>query len=104
LADAIAALPGIEGGQSSDVTLDGVTGKHVAFTVPEHIDCAVNTFYLWYDDVAGPRWPTRVPSAFDVWIYDVGASRLLIESELPAGGTPAVREQMDQIVESIEFE
>jgi hypothetical protein len=104
MAAAIAALPGLEATEPSDVVVDDIPGKHVVFTVPEDIACPPSSFYLWFDDVEGPRWTSDLPSSWEVWIFDVGASRLFIESELLGGSDIEVQEEMAEIVSSINFD
>jgi hypothetical protein len=107
LAAAVAAIPGIElVSGPSEVTVGGYPAQHVAFSVPEDIGCAPDQFYLWEDlDTPGAaRYATQLGETFYIWIIDVNGAIVWIDGETyPTSGPDAARE-VQQIVDSIQFE
>lgn len=111
LANAVATLPGTElVSGPSDVVVGGRPAKHVSITIPESIDCAPNEFFLWYDDVrCGPddpcsRWASQIGEVNYVWIIETGGTHIWIEAETYPGAGPEVEQEIQQIIDSIQFE
>ena len=110
LAAAVAAIPGLETTGPTDVSVGGLPAKLVVITVPDDIGCAPDEFFLWYDreSCAGynpcPRWASQLGSTLRVWILDVDGRRLVLEAETYAGATPEIEQEIQRIIDSIEFE
>jgi len=109
LAAAVASIPGTDVvSPPSDVTVGGRPGKHVAITVPENAPCPAGDggFYLWYGDLAQgeTRFATRLGATYNVWIVDVAGTRLFIEAESMKGAKPAIGQEIQEIIDSIQFE
>jgi hypothetical protein len=111
IADLASAVSGIPGTQlvsgPSDVTVGGHRAKRTVITIPEDIDCSAASFKLWYDDgmgAGGSRWPTVVPSTMSVWIIDVDGALVWIDGETYKNTSPALEREMQQMIDSIEFE
>jgi hypothetical protein len=110
LAAAVAAIPGLETTGPTDVTVGGLPAKLVVVTIPDDIGCAPDDFFLWYDDgaCAGhdpcPRWASQLGQMIRVWIVDVDGRRLWLEAETWAGVTPEIEQELQQMVDSIQFE
>ena len=68
------------------------------------IGCKPEDFYLWDGPGESARYASQLPTTIRVWIIDVGGERIVIESELLAGATPELDQEIDQIVDSIRFE
>jgi hypothetical protein len=104
LATALATIPGtnlIDG--PSDVTVGGLPAHYVALSVREDIPCA-GAFYLWYDSDR-PSRAAPPGEAIRIWIVDYLRFhlRLWIEAETYAGTAPQLDQEIQQIVDSMEF-
>ncbi len=111
LAAAVAAIPGVDVVTGPvDVTLGGRPAKHVAITVPEDIACAPGQFYMWYDDVRcgndDPchRWATALGQTNRIWIVEVDGKHIWIEAETYKGASPDIDAEIQQMIDSIQFE
>jgi hypothetical protein len=106
LAAAVAAAPGTElVAGPSDATLGGRAAKHVVLIVRKDLRCDPGFFYTWEDVEAGALWPyTVVGVTIDVWIVDVGGTRLFIEAETTRQAGPELEREVQQIVGSIRFD
>jgi hypothetical protein len=110
LASAFATIPGTDATGPTDVTVGGLPAKLVVVTVPEDIGCAPNQFYLWYDDIAcgddAPcsRWASALGSTTRIWIVEVDGTRLTFEAETYEGASPELEQEIQQMIDSIQFE
>jgi hypothetical protein len=108
LAAAISSIPGTDlVSAPSDVTIGGHPAKLVSIRVPEDVDCSPNQFYLWYNEADGPaggRWPDALGDTIIVWIIDVDGTIVWIDGSASVNTTPALQEQMRQIIDSIRFD
>jgi hypothetical protein len=108
LAAAVSTVPGTElVSEPSEVTVGGYPAQHVVITVPEDIGCAPNAFNLWYDGAPPEelnRWATELNSTIYVWIIDVDGTIIWIDGETYATSSPEAAEELQQIVNSIQFE
>jgi hypothetical protein len=108
LAAAVSTVPGTDlVSGPSEVTVGGYPAQHVVLIVPEDIGCAPNSFYLWYDgdpslDELG-RYATATGYIY-VWIIDVGGTLVWIDGETYATSGPEAAQEVQQIVDSIQFE
>lgn len=111
LAVAISTAHGTNATEPSDVTVGGRPAKHMVLAVPEGIDCDPH-FYLWYDACGGVpsdaegcyRYATELGDTIRVWIVDVDGARLFIQADTRKGASPEVEQEIQQIVDSIQFE
>jgi len=107
LADAVAAMPGtdlVEG--PTDVTVGGYPAKHVVFTIRDDIGCPPDTFDLWYG-VGGSgnaRYASATGSTIRVWAIDVNGSIVWIDGETYKGAGAKLGVEIQQIIDSIQFE
>jgi hypothetical protein len=106
LAAAVAQVPGTDlVSGPSDATVGGYPAKHVVLTIPEDVDCNASSFYLWYAPTAElARYATELGSTIRVWIIDVDGTLVWIDGETYKGAGPDPRQEIQQIVDSIEFE
>ncbi len=108
LASAVSRIPGTQlVSGPSDVTVGGRLAKRIVIAIPEDIDCSAASFKLWYDDGMGPasgRWPTVLPSTMSIWIIDVDGTLVWIDGETYKNTSPALEGEMQQMIDSIEFE
>ena len=108
LASAVSRIPGTQlVSGPSDVTVGGRLAKRIVIAIPEDIDCSAASFKLWYDDGMGPasgRWPTVLPSTMSIWIIDVDGTLVWIDGETYKNTSPALEREMQQMIDSIEFE
>jgi hypothetical protein len=108
LAAAVSSIPGTDlVGGPVDVIIGGHAAKFVTIQVREDIACAPNEFFLWYREVDGSpegRWPDARGDTINVWIIDVDGTIVWIDGSWSVSTTPALHEEMLQIVDSIQFE
>jgi hypothetical protein len=107
LAAAVSKVPGIRllrGPES--VTVGGYPAQKLVITVPASVPCKAgpNGFHLWYSQVAGGRWATALDSTIYTWIIDVDGAIIWIDGETYKDSGPAVGQEVEQIVDSIQFE
>ena len=89
----------------SNVTLGGRPAKHVAVTVRENVGCDPGFFYTWRDVNGGALWPTTgVGDTIKVWIVDIDGTRLFIEAATTKQAVGGLKQEVEQIVESISFD
>jgi hypothetical protein len=108
-AAAVAAIPGLElVSPPSAVTVGGQPAQHVVMRVPETIGCTPNRFFLWYDaddPAAGNARHASAPGeTLYEWIIEVNGTIVWIDAETPAGSGPEAAREVQQIVDSIQFE
>jgi hypothetical protein len=109
LAAAVMKLPGIDVvAEPTGITIDGRPGQYVAFAIREDIDCDPHEFYLWYDESTGGasggwRWAAALGALHRVWIIDVDGKVVWIDSETFKGAKPELDQEIQQIIESIQF-
>lgn len=109
LAAAISSIPGTDlVGGPSGVTIGGHPAQLVTIQVREDVDCAAQEFFLWYREAEGPeagaRWPDQLGDTINTWIIDVDGTIVWIDGSWSVNTTPALHEEMLQIVDSIQFE
>jgi hypothetical protein len=109
LAAAISSIPGTDliGGPSG-VTVGGYPAQLVTIQVREDVECTAQEFFLWYREAEGPdagaRWPDQLGDTINTWIIDVDGTIVWIDGSWSVNTTPALHEEMLQIVDSIQFE
>lgn len=106
LAAAVAAMPGTDlVSAPTDVTVGGFPAKEVAIQIRDDIACHPNLYYLWYapnPDYA--RYATVIGSTIRTWIIDVDGTPVWIDSETYPGAGPGPGSEIQQIIDSIQFE
>lgn len=89
----------------SDVTLGGRAAKHVVLRVRDRVGCDPGFFYGWRAAYEGAIWTaTRVGDTIGVWIVDVKGVRLFIEAETTPEAGFALKQEIQQIVDSVRFD
>lgn len=106
LAAAVAAMPGVDVVSGpTEVTVGGYPAQHVVVTIREDIGCDAQSFYLWYAPTPDfARFATAVGSTIRTWIIDVGGTSVWIDAETYAGAGPGPAQEIQAIIDSIEFE
>jgi hypothetical protein len=106
LAVAVSSIPGTEPvDEPTDVTIGGHQATHVSIRIREDVGCAPEGFSLWYaGDPATGRWPDALGDTIHVWIIDVDGTNVWIDAEVGRNTGPELQAEMQQIVESIQFE
>ncbi len=112
LAAAVAGMPGFDVLIPPEgVTLGGRPATHVQIKLREDIGCLPQQFYMWYDDVrCGPddpchRWANAPGHQInDIWIFEVDGAHLWMEAETFDNAAPGTLEEVQRIIDSIEFE
>ena len=106
LADAVTAIPGIEVVERSSTSLHGDTFEYVTLTIPRELPCSPAEFWLWYDDVEGPRAATAIGSVIRLWIFTPNDraifGRLAVDAETYAGENPILASDVLQMLYSIQ--
>jgi hypothetical protein len=106
LAAALAAAPGTElVSGPSDLSIGGRPAKHVVLTVREDLGCDPGYFYTWQSECWGPCWMTTdVGTTILAWIVDVDGTLLFIEGETHENAGPRLEQEIQDIVDTIQFE
>ena len=106
LATAVVGIPGIKvvSGPTA-VTVGGQPAQHVVLTIPTSIGCKPEQFHLWTDEAdATGRWAQAYDEKILVWIVDVDGRLIWIDGETYKGAKPAVEQELQQVIDSIQFE
>ena len=104
LAAAVASLPGTDVITApTDVVVGGRPAKHVVIKVRDDIACAPRQFQMWADHGIF-RWATALGQTNRVWIIDVEGKRVWIEAETYEGADAKLGQEIQQIVDSVQFE
>jgi hypothetical protein len=114
LATAVASIPDTTVASGpSDVTVGGRPAKHLVLTLPDTLGCASTAFNLWYGNRApacpgdpGPCWryASEPGQTIAIWIVDAVGGRVFIEAETYKGTSSAVADEIQQVVDSIQFD
>jgi hypothetical protein len=100
VAAALARIPGTHAVGPTDVELGGLPAKLVVITISPDIPCAPTDF--WLAGVAS-MYPDRLDSIVKNWIFDMDGKVRAIYS-VQARPDPGLERQIQQIVDSIQFE
>ena len=107
LASAVSTLAGADlVSGPTDVTVGGRPAKHVVLTVPEDAPCGREgrEFYLWYAPPGDERYISALGATMRVWIIDVDGKIVWIDGETYKGAGPGPGQEIQQIIDSIQFE
>jgi len=111
LAAAVAGLPATDMiTPPSDVTIGGRPAKHVAIRFRGDLGCSPSQYFMWYDDIRCggddpcQRWVTASGQRNDVWIVEVNGTHVWIEAETFDTATPETIQEVQQMIDSIQFE
>jgi hypothetical protein len=89
----------------SDVTVGGHAAKRLVLTVLEDVGCDPGYFYSWDPFSRGALWlETKAGDTIWVWIVDVDGTRLFIAGETRSDAGSELEDEIQQIVNSIQFE
>lgn len=106
LAAGVASVPGVEVIEGpTDVTVGGHAAKRIVITIPEDIGCNATDFHLWTspaDDIG--RYATQLDSTIRTWIVDVDGTPVWFDAETYKGAGPKPGQEIQQIVDSMQFE
>lgn len=103
VADAASARTTIRGTHAAgpaDVTVGGRPAKLVVLTIDHDIPCATTEFWLYGQFSA---YPNTLDSTIKDWIFGVNGTPYGIHSD-QAGPNPELEREIQQIVDSIQFE
>lgn len=100
LVGSLVSLPNVTAAQQADVTISGFNGTHISFVVDtEGIDCVMGL----YGDGSFVRAADNGQRQ-DLWILDVGGTRLLIDAATYPETTAAVRAELEAMVDTLVIE
>lgn len=106
LATAMTRIPGTDVVGPTSVGLRWSTARHLAMTIQDDIKCDVESFYMWTDGLGDVRTPTAAGSTIRVWIFNPNNrevfGRHVVEAETFQGATPALMDEVERIVRSID--
>ena len=106
--DLATGLPGTElVSGPSDVTVGGLPATQVVLFVRDDYSCGPGYFYTWdgEDSRTGPLWGSPLlGDTITIWVMDVDSERFIIAAETHLNASTALAEEVQQIVDSIEFE
>ena len=100
LAAALATIPGLTAKEPVDVEVDGHPAKLVELTVDPDPPCPMNKFWLYGET---SLYPNTVDSTIRLWITEVAGKRFVIHTD-QAGDNRQVEQEIQQIINSIQFE
>ena len=106
LASGVSTLPGADlVSGPTDVTVGGYPAKHVVLTVPEDAACGAEglEFNLWYAPEVD-RYISALGATMRVWIIDVDGTIVWIDGETYKGAGSGPGQEIQQIIDSIQFE
>jgi hypothetical protein len=108
LAAAVSTVPGVKLVSGPvDGTVGGRPAKQVVITVPEDAPCVagVQEFHLWYAQPDGEeRYISALGATMRVWIIEVDGKLIWIDGETYKGAGPGPGQEIQQIIDSIQFE
>jgi hypothetical protein len=103
-ADAVSAVPGTDFVSRTGVTVGGRPATKVVFVVRDDVGCDPGFFFTYENTNGGALWPETAPGdTVRVWVTDVGPRLLVIEAKTKPDGS-VLEEEIQAIVDSIEFE
>jgi len=110
LINAVASLLGTDlvvGPQ--DATIGGRSAQHVAIKIREDIGCDPHDAYLWYDESSGGasggwRWAEGLGATYRIWVTEVDGTLVWIDAYTFPGAKPELDQEIQQIIDSIQFE
>ena len=106
LANALASLPGLQGGTPTDITIDGFHGKQVTLTAPSSIaGCTLSPegdMRIW-DYPLGATFGIDPGESDRVWILDVDGQRLVVNAAYTPKSSASDIDKVTSMVESLEF-
>lgn len=107
LASALRSVPTRRASEPERVTVGGVDGLYMQWSVPDDIDfddCDLGSFESWAGNITGSNRYQQAPGQVDrLWILDVGGERLVIDAFYLPGTPEEDRHEIDDIVGSIRF-
>lgn len=110
LAAAVATVPVtdlVSGPASIDV--GGRPAQYLVLTISEDIDCEPHDAWLWYDESTGGatggwRWAEGLGARYRIWIIDVDGTLVWIDAFTFRDADAGLGQEIQEIIDSIEFE
>ena len=100
LATALTTIAGTDAVGPTDLTVGGVPGKLVELTIHDDIPCSVDKFWL-LGNVS--LYPNALGSKIKLRILEVHGSPFIVYSD-QAGRDQELEQEIEQVVESIQFD
>lgn len=106
LAAIVASVPGTDlSSRPAEVTVGGRPAWRVDFIVREDVGCDPGFFFTYPNLHGGALWPETFPGdTVRVWIVDLGDERFFIEGKTHDDAGPALEQEIQRFVDSIQFE
>lgn len=100
MASALATIPGTDAVGPTDVAIGGRPGKLVALTIHSDVPCELSSFWL-YGNVS--LYPSSLDSKIRIWITELDGAPFIVYAD-QVGANPGLTQEIQQIVDSIQFE
>ena len=100
LAMALTTIPGTDALAPRDAKVGGLPAKVVEFTIDDDIPCEPDAFWFYRP---GSAYANSVDSTIKIWIFEVDGHRTGIHSD-QIGSDPVLEAEIQEIVDSVEFE
>lgn len=97
---ALTQIVGTKAAAPTDLTVDGVPGKLVVLTIDGDFACDETSFWLYGD---GSFYPSDKTSVIRDWVFDLDGRTYLFHTD-QIGSDAALRDEIEQIIGSIQFE
>ena len=107
MANAIASMSSIQLVSGPEaVTISGKPAQKVVVKMPDPLPCRYDQFYLWYDTTirGNARYASGPGYTIRVWIIEVDGKRVQLDGETAAGADPTFQDEVEAIVNSIQFD
>jgi hypothetical protein len=107
MAAAITTIPGIDVvTPPTAVTVGGKPAQFVAIKIRNNLPCVEDQFYLWYDSAheGEARYASQEGQTIRSWITDIDGKRIQIDGETFKGAGPGPEQEIQQVIDSIQFE
>ena len=106
LVTALASVPHTRASEATDVELAGYSGRYIEVTIEDDLKfaaCDQGEVHIW---TTPQRWSRHYQGPGQIerfWVLDVDGTRLVIEASLFPSASTAYRDELQQILDSIEI-
>ena len=93
----------------SSIEVGGRPAQHLVLTIGEDIGCEPHDAWLWYDESTGGatggwRWAEGLGATYRIWIIDVDGTLVWIDAYTFKNADAGLAQDIQAIIDSIEFE
>lgn len=88
-----------------DVAVGGLPARHLVLYLREDVGCDPGFFFTYPNLHEGALWPETVPGdTIRVWVIEVDDAIVVFEGRTHADAGPGLEQQVEEIIDSIQFE